>query len=229
MQDFYAIPNTTGTFPDVAAQNASGPGVTDGTAITKQFVDEIFGFFQALLSDYGVSPSGSAEVHDSSQLLDAVKNTWRKSIAGGWAIPGTALLSVDPASSNWYRGSSYMSSQANGGQCKVPLLLNPTWETVDTIYAYVYAGDGSRTGDDRLRVRFVSHNLITGAITEIAEGAQAASSGSQTITLSSIGHSVIGNGYSIEVIAGTDGTHVADRVYGLYVEGTRRAPFGTNP
>ena len=73
MKDFSTIPNTTGSFPTVESENCTGPGTTDGTPITKDVLDDIWGAMQAVASEGGETPSGNAEVAGTSQLLDAVK------------------------------------------------------------------------------------------------------------------------------------------------------------
>jgi hypothetical protein len=60
-------------FPDTAAVNASGSGTADGTEFKKKFVDDWWGFVQAMLYNSGQTPSNTAELYNSSQVLNAVK------------------------------------------------------------------------------------------------------------------------------------------------------------
>jgi photosystem II stability/assembly factor-like uncharacterized protein len=73
MKDFADFDNTTGAFPDVLAQNATGSGTTDGTPINEDVVNDVWGFFQALLNEADATPSGDCEANGASQLLNAIK------------------------------------------------------------------------------------------------------------------------------------------------------------
>lgn len=91
MKDFAGIVNTSGTFPSVVAQNDTTPGSLDGTPLVKQWVDEIFGSYQALLNFASLTPSGTAELYDSSQILDALKAGFLNGIEGGTYSPSASL------------------------------------------------------------------------------------------------------------------------------------------
>jgi len=80
MKDFGTIDFVTGSFPATVAKNSSGPTVRDGTPVTKQWVDELFGSFQAMLKYTGITASGTAESAadapesvSSSQVLEAIR------------------------------------------------------------------------------------------------------------------------------------------------------------
>lgn len=73
MKDYANIPNTSGAFPDVVSQNATGPGETDGTPYLKDVVDDLWGARQDLMSEAGLSPNGVSEAAGSSQSLQALK------------------------------------------------------------------------------------------------------------------------------------------------------------
>jgi hypothetical protein len=74
MKDFATIDNTTGAFPDVESENVTSPGADDGTPAVKQWVDEMWGFFQAVLNASEQTPSGSTETASASQLLQGLRN-----------------------------------------------------------------------------------------------------------------------------------------------------------
>lgn len=61
------------SFPDTAAVNSSGPGTTDGTEFIKAFIDDLWGFNQALLNYTDDTPNGSSEADGASQRLDSLK------------------------------------------------------------------------------------------------------------------------------------------------------------
>jgi hypothetical protein len=65
--------NTNGAaFPATAAVNSSGGGATDGTEFVKIMVDDIWGFFQALLNYTDDTPAGTSEL-TASQLLNSIQ------------------------------------------------------------------------------------------------------------------------------------------------------------
>lgn len=71
---FTAFTYTDGSaFPNTAAVNATGSGTGDGTEFKKQFVDDLWGFMQALLSNTGQTPSNVAETSATSQLMRAIQ------------------------------------------------------------------------------------------------------------------------------------------------------------
>lgn len=72
MKDYSTIPNTSGSFPDVVSQNATGPGETDGTPYIKQVIDDLWGARQALMDYAGLTPNGSQETSSNSQFLQAI-------------------------------------------------------------------------------------------------------------------------------------------------------------
>ena len=73
MKDYSTLPNTSGSFPDVVATDASGPGETDGTPLKKQVVDDLWGARQALMDAVGFTPNDTQESASASQHLDALK------------------------------------------------------------------------------------------------------------------------------------------------------------
>ena len=73
MLDFSGLDNTSGAFPSVVATNASGPTLRDGTPITADLVNDIWGAFQAILNAAGTTPSDAVESSSSSDLLDSIR------------------------------------------------------------------------------------------------------------------------------------------------------------
>jgi len=62
-----------GHFPHIKAVNASGPDWQNGTPYTADFIDDIWGFFQAVMGETGIMPSGESEAAHSSQILEALR------------------------------------------------------------------------------------------------------------------------------------------------------------
>jgi hypothetical protein len=73
MLDFSGLNNTTGSFPNVEATDASGPTLRDGTPITASLVNDIWGGFQAILNEAGTTPSDNVETSSASDLLDSIR------------------------------------------------------------------------------------------------------------------------------------------------------------
>ena len=73
MKDFANIDFTTGAFPTVTADQSSGPTVRDGAPLDADWLNDLWGSFQALLSKAGITPSGSNESTTASDILDAIR------------------------------------------------------------------------------------------------------------------------------------------------------------
>lgn len=58
--------------PFTGPVNASGPTATDGTEFSAELLTQTWGAFQALLAASGFAPSGTADVADASETLDAI-------------------------------------------------------------------------------------------------------------------------------------------------------------
>ena len=66
-----SVGNVTGTFPATTAKNSSTPGATDGTPLVAAMVNNIWGYFQALMNQAGLTPNGVQEAYNASQILTA--------------------------------------------------------------------------------------------------------------------------------------------------------------
>lgn len=73
MKNYADIPNTSGAFPAVVSLNATGPGETDGTPITKTVVDDLWGARQAIMAAAGLTPDDVQETVSASQFLEALR------------------------------------------------------------------------------------------------------------------------------------------------------------
>ena len=72
--DLAAVANTSGSYPTVVSVNSTGPGNYDGTPFIKQWLDDLFGWMQAIL-DHGnySAPSGTADVAGTSERITALQ------------------------------------------------------------------------------------------------------------------------------------------------------------
>lgn len=107
-------------YPQGAARDVSAPGANDGTPLTARLVNDYQGFFQRLLNEAGITPSGDPDTVPNSDYFDALsaifsaagiaplvsaiilaqRNTWAKSqvvqmvtLADGATINTDASLS----------------------------------------------------------------------------------------------------------------------------------------
>lgn len=80
MKDLATISNTSGAYPAViAVDDATGSGGL-GTPLKKQWVNEMWGAFQALLFRAHITaPSGNEEAYNSSQVQTAMDTAYRTS------------------------------------------------------------------------------------------------------------------------------------------------------
>jgi len=70
--------DTDANYPQGKARNVTASGDTTGTPFEKDWVNDVWGFFQALMLETGISPSGSPDSATSSQIRDAVRALKRK-------------------------------------------------------------------------------------------------------------------------------------------------------
>ncbi len=67
------IVTTVAAYPYGKARNDGVPGDASGTPLEKAWVNDLWGFLQAILVEAGVSPSGQPDKVGSSQYLDALR------------------------------------------------------------------------------------------------------------------------------------------------------------
>lgn len=121
--------NVEGAYPDIQAKNSTSTEAKDGTPLNKDLFDEYFGVLQAATSQGGITPSGSVELHDNSDVMNGIRN-----IAGS---PGEIVWKVNYTSSD---------AIANGERL---LLLNGSTVLVANyplLVQYAYCGDGFNNG-----------------------------------------------------------------------------------
>ena len=66
--------DTDANYPQGKARNKSTPVATDGTPFEEDYINDQWGFFQALLKDASITPSGNADNANTSQYLEALKS-----------------------------------------------------------------------------------------------------------------------------------------------------------
>ena len=63
----------TSDYPLGSARNVTSPGDGTGTPLVASWVNDLWGFFQATLTEAGVTPSGNPDTAQASQYLDSLK------------------------------------------------------------------------------------------------------------------------------------------------------------
>ncbi len=93
MKNYNTIANTSGSFPNVVSQNASGAGATDGTPYIAQFIDDLWGARQALMNNGAQTPDGTDESSSASQNYTAMQRCFGQPGEIIW-YGGNILLSL---------------------------------------------------------------------------------------------------------------------------------------
>lgn len=112
-------------FPDTEAINSSGGGGLDGTEFIKEFVNDIWGFNQALMDYAGLAPNGFDEAAGASQRIEALI----KGMGIGPGIGVTWWIDDDPA----IAGYRVLLLEGQG-------ILRSNYQDLDN---KVYVGDGA--------------------------------------------------------------------------------------
>lgn len=83
-------------YPQGKARNVTASGSGDGTPFDKEWVNDFFGFEQALVLEAGITPSNNAETALASQLKDAIKTMIiRRQIAFYTITPGPVVIGAN--------------------------------------------------------------------------------------------------------------------------------------
>lgn len=116
-------------FPNTAAKESSGGSAIDGTRFSKKLVDDIWGFFQACLHKAGITPSGTAENANTSQVLDGIIEVVHDA--------EFVTYSNIPVSIEWLDGSQSVEAELkitkSGNLCTVSLESG----LVESVYTFV--------------------------------------------------------------------------------------------
>src|SRR5690625_2596549 len=80
-------------YPHGAPRNESTPGANNGTPLEQDWLRDYEGFFQALLAEGGITPSGTPDTALASDRLNALKRIARD---GAQVSTLTALQSLPP-------------------------------------------------------------------------------------------------------------------------------------
>lgn len=211
------LTNVTGMFPNVLAQDCSGPSTFDGTELKASLIQDGLGFHQALLNAAGIMPNDDEELGSASQLLTAVQTIIRD-MACNRAVPITDGESI--VSGGWIFLDNYWESNKNSGYLFVPLKL-PYDLVAKTIYVDVLVTAGAvRTGGDRIKVQahyktYLPYNISAAIAYEYDDGATTGAF--QWITVSFDATTSSAGEYFLSIKAGNDGASNKDFLGGCRV------------
>ena len=101
------VTNKTGTFPNVAAKNASSAGGTDGTEYVAAILNDLWGFWQDVLSQATQTPNGVPEASGTSQKRGALQMSY--------SAPGDIVFDFIAPGSGTYGAQAMSWGAATGG------------------------------------------------------------------------------------------------------------------
>ena len=110
------VTNKTGTFPNVAAKNASSAGGTDGTEYVAAILNDIWGFWQNILAQANQTPNGTTE---AAAALGAAVGAGQQKYGAlqvlGLGTPGEAVFDFIAPGTGTYGSQSMSWGAAAGG------------------------------------------------------------------------------------------------------------------
>jgi len=103
-------------YPLGGAQNVTSPGDGTGTPWDEELINDIIGFFQALITETGVIVSGNAETAVASDLWDALKLIYSYLNANKLIENDTSASPGSAEIGNGYKAGQFYGTSAVGGQ-----------------------------------------------------------------------------------------------------------------
>ncbi len=151
------VTNRMGTFPNTVAKNASGAGATDGTEYVAPIVSDLWGFWQDVLAQATMTPSGVAEVSAASGAAAAgTAQQKRMALEMKYGAPGELVLDVIAPGSGTYGSQSMAWGAGAGGppaRYQYRRVIQATGQTVaianyPDLAQAIYCGDANNATAD---------------------------------------------------------------------------------
>lgn len=102
-------------YPLGKAQNETNPGDDDGTPLEETWVNDLFGFQQALLAEAGLSPSGTPDKVGDSQYVEAIKEIALNTIQDAQVLRYVFSSDATPDLTEELQGATLVRVQMIGG------------------------------------------------------------------------------------------------------------------
>ena len=111
------VTNRTGTFPNTVAKNASAAGATDGTEYVAPFLNDLWGFWQGILTYAGMTPNGVGETSPANAVvaLGTAQQKLQALQMLGLGAPGELVFDCIAPGSGTYGSQSMAWGAAAGG------------------------------------------------------------------------------------------------------------------
>jgi len=220
MKDFADLDNSSGSFPDVIGVDASGPGETDGTELTADLFNDIFGFFQTILNSNGDTPSGTAESASGiSQLLDGIKRLVCKKTysACNYKIDREATRAWNYVFNTG--GTEQIDSLVNSGYAFLPIELPKGGTEIDLTITTAILPGASRSGVNRMNATLWYSDGTGNIATEITTVYDLGTTAPQNLVLTKSSFTPLSTReYFLVIQAGNTGAASTDSVYGTTVD-----------
>lgn len=105
------------SYPYGSAKDVTAPGTGDGTPLRAAWVNDWFGFQQAVMGAAGVTPSGSPDTAQLSQIFNAITSIIRNASSGVVGLSRNAKINITAASSTAiFTADEVVVETALGGQ-----------------------------------------------------------------------------------------------------------------
>ena len=130
MKNFLSAFRTNGVaFPFTKAKNRTAPGVYDGTQFIADLVDDLWGFYQAILKAANITPSGNVEAANATGSHELTSQAFQ-------ALH--FLLGTNRTLNCWWDGTNWRYSAAAAPAIRIELNNNRI--------LFYYAGNGALNG-----------------------------------------------------------------------------------
>lgn len=136
-------------YPQGKAKNVGTPGDGTGTPLERDWVNDVFGFFQAVLAWFGTTPSGTPEKVGASQVLTALQalrtRTEVLTTSGTWTKPAGpyTALRVRCVAGGPGGGSAAAGTTGGGGASGEDRTVVIPWSSVPSSVTYAIGAGGT--------------------------------------------------------------------------------------
>lgn len=143
-------------YPQGNFKNRSAPNVEDGTYMEKDWLNDWYGFFGAILTAAGATPNGQVDTAQNSQMFDALGTIFPlKSALGTAAFKNIGTGADDVALSNTVIGGTYY----NVTSSRVMGITYTNTATRPMLVIFSYHGTNWGTAEARVNSNIVARTV----------------------------------------------------------------------